>query len=327
MSSKKLKILQHLSYLAFGGVLCYFFLKNVNLKEILNDLKNRNYNWFYAVLTVSLIVYIIRTLRWKMLVESNQNKVNFIDLFSALSMGYFVNLVIPRLGEVTRCFSIKKQYKIDFTELLGTVIIERITDILSLFLFLLLTVIIEFRHILNFTIENIYIPISNNIKGKAYLFLIVLIAMLAATIFIYIKRDLLRKKTPSFVAKIINGFKQGLTSISILRQKKLFILYTILIWVGYYFMTYFWFFVFEEQNFLSAGVCLSIVAIGTIGRSIPIQGGGMGAYHFLVAGIIMIYGGSEDFGKSLAILIHGGQTLFTFLTGIAGILLSYRMKE
>jgi hypothetical protein len=96
-----------------------------------------------------------------------------------------------------------------------------------------------------------------------------------------------------------------------------------MIWVCYFFMTYFWFFVFEETSFLGWGSCMSIVSIGTIGRSVPIQGGGMGAYHFLVTHVAMIYGVSEIFGKTLATLIHAGQTVFTCAMGLVGLVIFF----
>ena len=84
-------------------------------------------------------------------------------------------------------------------------------------------------------------------------------------------------------------------------------------------MTYFWIFLFPETSVLSAGACLTIMSIGTLGRSVPIQGGGMGAYHFLVTKVVMLYGLSETMGKTLATVIHGGQTVFTFALGIVGL--------
>ena len=110
----------------------------------------------------------------------------------------------------------------------------------------------------------------------------------------------------------------------------LFLLYTFLIWLGYYLMTYFWFFVFKETSVLTWGACLSILTIGTIGRSVPIQGGGMGAYHFLVTSVVVIYGLSEEWGKALSTLIHAGQTFFTFAMGLVGLVIffvNYWRKE
>jgi hypothetical protein len=88
-------------------------------------------------------------------------------------------------------------------------------------------------------------------------------------------------------------------------------------------MTYFWFFVFEETSILGLGACLTILSIGTIGRSVPIQGGGMGAYHFLVQQVCILYGLGGIFGQTLATLIHAGQTFFTFVMGLAGLIIFF----
>mgnify|MGYP001795362787 CR=1 FL=1 len=88
-------------------------------------------------------------------------------------------------------------------------------------------------------------------------------------------------------------------------------------------MTYFWFFVFEETSVLTWGACLTILSIGTIGRSVPIQGGGIGAYHFLVGQVVLLYGVTGIVGKTLATLIHAGQTVFTFAMGLAGLIIFF----
>src|ERR1019366_904470 len=119
--------------------------------------------------------------------------------------------------------------------------------------------------------------------------LIVILASIAIFIFSFFYfRKYILKKSPKFILRFIQGLKEGLTSITMLKQKKLFILYTFLIWVCYYLMTYFWFFVFKETSVLTLGACLTILSIGTIGRSVPIQGGGMGAYHFLVGQVVLL---------------------------------------
>ncbi len=328
MKVSKFQIIQYLILLITGIFLCWLFFKNVDLKVAWNEIKERNFSWFYLVIFVSILVYILRTLRWKMLIESNGHKVLFSNLLSALSIGYFVNLIIPRLGEITRCLSIKKNHNIRLTELIGTVIIERTIDIISLFIFLTITLLLQFNHIVLFVKENIIQPFSNLIHSKVnqhnFSFFIIALFLFLGTIIILIYfRKKINQKTPKSILLFLDGLKQGVISISMMKQKSLFILYTILIWAGYYFMTYFWFFVFSDYSFLTWGACLSIVAIGTIGRSVPIQGGGIGAYHFLVAGVVLLYGGTETFGKSLATLIHGGQMFFTFLMGIAGLIIFY----
>lgn len=280
------------------------------------------------VMLTTTIVYIIRALRWQMLIRATGYTTAFHNAYAALSISYFVSLIIPRLGEVTRCLSIKRHHDIPFMQLLGTVIIERVVDIISLIVMLLLTLVLQFDHIMEFAQENIFQPfyegiIVKIIAGNSTIIIVTLsVIILICCLFFYFRRYI-REKSPKLIVKFVEGLKQGIISISKLQHKKLFILYTILIWLGYYFMTYFWFFVFQETSILGWGACLSIVSIGTIGRSVPIQGGGMGAYHFLVTQVVVLYGVSEVFGKTLATCIHGGQVFFTFAMGLIGLLIFF----
>ncbi|MEO6903084.1 MAG: lysylphosphatidylglycerol synthase transmembrane domain-containing protein [Bacteroidia bacterium] len=327
----KLKLFQTIQYvilLIIGLVLCWMFYKNINFYELKKTISTGDFSWFYIILLVSLFVYVLRTLRWQLLISAMGYKSNFYNAFSALSISYFISFIIPRLGEVSRCLSLKKKHDIPFMKLLGTVIIERIVDVISLVAFLLITLLLQFNYLIQFIEINIYNPLYDHLylkikEGNLVVVFIILGVIGCLSILFFYFRKRIRKNAPFVVIKFIEGLKQGLKSIAELKQKKLFVVYTVLIWVGYYFMTYFWFFVFKETASLTWGACLSIVAIGTIGRSLPIQGGGMGAYHFLVTSVIMLYGVSESFGKTLATLIHGGQTFFTFCMGLIGLIIFF----
>lgn len=213
-------------------------------------------------------------------------------------------------------------------QLLGTVIIERVVDIICLIIVLLLTLLLQFNQIIDFFQQNIFKPIYKGIiekimAGNALVLAISLITAIGVSFLFFYFRKIILTKTPKIIVQFIEGLKEGLKSISKLKRKNIFILYTFLIWVCYYLMTYFWFFVFPETSVLTFGACLTILSIGTIGRSVPIQGGGMGAYHFLVGQVVLIYGVTGIVGKTLATLIHAGQTFFTFAMGLVGLIIFF----
>ncbi|MCW3085492.1 MAG: hypothetical protein JWP12_2858 [Bacteroidetes bacterium] len=328
MKSKSLQFVQYIALLAAGLILSWLFFKNFNFQELKQNISNGNFSWFYVVMLVTLLVYIIRVLRWQMLIRAIGHETKFINAFAALAISYFVSFIIPRLGEVTRCLSIKKYHDIPFMQLLGTVIIERVVDVISLFVLLLITLALQFNVIIEFVQINIFRPFYEGVIVKIVAgnltVLIIAVSILLISLFLFFYfRKYIREKSPKLIVQFVEGLKQGLASIAALKQKKIFILYTFLIWTGYYFMTYFWFFVFKETSVLGWGACLSIVSIGSIGRSVPIQGGGMGAYHFLVASVVMLYGVSIEFGKTLATVIHAGQAFFTLVMGIVGLIIFY----
>jgi len=327
LKSKASQIIQYFLLLAAGFYLSWLFFKGLDFEELKQIMSTGNFSWFYLVMLVSLLTYIIRVLRWQMLIKAIGYETKFLHTFSALSISYFVSFVVPRLGEVTRCLSVKKHSKIPFMELLGTVIIERVVDIISLLIVLLLTIILQFNQTMGFFRENVFIPFYDHFivklnEGDSKAIVMLLILLLIAFLIFYFRKKI-ALRSPKFVLQIVKGFKDGLISVSKLEQKKLFIFYTFSIWVCYFFMTYFWFFIFKETSVLGWGACLTIICIGTIGRSVPIQGAGMGAYHFLVQKVVMLYGISGLFGKTLATLIHGGQTIFTFAMGLVGLLIFF----
>ncbi len=328
MKDKSFQIVQYFILLAIGLALLWLFFKDFDFKELKQLINTGNFSWFYLVMFVSVMVYVLRVLRWQMLIKAIGREASFANAFSALSIGYFVNFFFPRLGEVTRCLSIKKQHQIPFMQLLGTVIIERVIDIVSLMIVLLLTLALQFNRTIEFVKENILRPFYNEIivkiiDGNANVLIIVLAAIAFFVFLFFYFRKYIREKSPTLILRFIQGLKEGLTSVALLKQKKLFILYTFLIWVCYYLMTYFWFFVFKETSVLTWGACLTILSIGTIGRSVPIQGGGMGAYHFLVGQVVLLYGVTGIVGKTLATLIHAGQTFFTFAMGLVGLMIFF----
>ncbi len=328
MKKRLFQYLQYFILLSIGLGLSWLFFKDLNFEELKKVLITGNFTWFYWVMLVSLIVYVLRVLRWKMLIKAVGYEVGFLNTFSALSIGYFVNFAVPRLGEITRCLSIKKQNDIPFMQLLGTVIIERVIDIISLLIVLLLTLILQFNQIIDFFQVNVFQPFYDGIIVKIMagnrniIIVVIVITLICSFLFFYFQKTI-RKKTPGIILQFIQGLKEGLASVSKLKQKNVFVLYTILIWVCYFLMTYFWFFIFEETSVLTWGACLTIMSIGTIGRSVPIQGGGMGAYHFLVGQVVLLYGVSGIVGKALATLIHGGQTFFTFAMGLIGLIIFF----
>jgi glycosyltransferase 2 family protein len=316
---KGFKVLQYLLLFGLGGFLSYIFFKDYDFQELFNIVKEGNYYWIIAVMAVSLTVYIIRVLRWQLLINAMGQSASFTAGLSSLSIGYFISLFIPRFGEVTRSLLINKKHKIPFSGIIGTVIVERAVDIICLFLLLLLTFALQFKYVSDFILQFIFQPVSElltkNLSLNKLLLLSAMAVIITLSLFFFIRKKI---KLSGKFSEIAGNLKTGLLSILKLKEKRLFLVYTALIWVCYYLMTYFWLLVFDDKGLLGAGACLSIISIGSVGRSVPVQGGGMGAYHFMVTGVVMAYGAGQSFGEHLAVLIHAGQLLFTVVMGIAG---------
>ncbi len=318
-----IKIFNALVFLLFvflGIYLLYTFIGSSDWEEVKRNISTADFTVAWAALAVSVLVYVIRTLRWNLLLNAAGQKTTFANTFIATAFAYGISFFVPRLGEVYRCTWQKANQQIPLTVSLGTLLLERLVDILMLLLLIVFTIILQYDKVYSFFYHNIWKAGFENtfdtLYNNWYWVAVAGIVLLFVIYYSYIK--LIKYK---FFANFVSGLK----SIIALKQKVRFILYTIIIWVCYYMLTYCWFYIFPETASLTLLAGLTICTIGTIGRSIPISGGGMGAYHYLVGAALVLYNVPSSYGKALAMIIHGGQTVFTFLMCFAGaVYLLYR---
>ena len=194
---------------------------------------------------------------------------------------------------------------------------ERVVDVICLLL--LIAGVFIFQHSAFEAIMSkfIFIPLEKLfIEGKSeiiYLLGAICVILIAISLWALkkIKKSFLGKKINLFLAQ----FKFGLLSITKLKNKGLFIFYTIFIWAGYFLMTFWWFSSLPSTSLLSWKAGFTLLVVGSLGKSIPIQGGGFGAYHYLISQTLIYFGVAAKFGFTLAVIIHGFQTLFYLITG------------
>ncbi len=243
---------------------------------------------------------------------SMEYKVPARNLFASLCTGYLVNYAFPRLGELTRCVLIKKTDDVPFDKTLLTIVAERTIDTICLFLLLVPAFTLYSERTYDFFYEHVIHPLYQKIGWKQILAGVVVLGLIIILINVQIKR----KGKAQYLAGKLADWKSSIMAIIHLKQRSLFLMYTLLIWTCYFLMTYLWMFTFKESEPLGLGPAFVVMVIGSIGRSVPIQGGGMGAYHFLVSQTLHMFGISLVTGNALALIIHGAQSVLTFFTGI-----------
>lgn len=296
-------------------------LRNLPLQELAGKLASARYWLLVPVLAVTIFGYWVRIQRWNLLYEGVNEQVSQRSRWVALCAGYLVSYVIPRAGEITRCLIIKRYHQTQVNKSLATVIVERFTDTFMLLLLVTAITLFNIENTAAFFLANIIRPV---IDKAGWPVLIVAaaagIALLIAGIF-YLRN---KSKGGNWVDEFLIAVKQLVN----LRTKPLYLLYTLLIWMCYFLMTYLWIFAFDESAGLGILQAFVIMVVGTIGKSVPIQGGGMGAYHYVVGQAFLFFGVSLVTGNALAIIIHGAQTLYTILTGsLAYLVLMYDEKK
>ena len=163
MNTKIITIVKYLILLLVTGALLLFAFRGMNVNRILHEILHANMFWVAVSGLISVIAFVVRAHRWNLLIEPLGYFPSLKNTTCSLMVGYFANLAFPRLGEVSRCGALGKAESIPFNKLLGTVIVERVIDVLSLLICLLLVAVIEFKRLGNFFSENIFNPIIKKI--------------------------------------------------------------------------------------------------------------------------------------------------------------------
>ena len=148
---KKSQLIYYLLFGFIGLALFYFVIKDQGTSNLIESIKEVNYWWALPISFISISNYIIRSLRWQQLLKTMGYRPGLTNAFNALMFGYMVNYAVPRMGEITRCLALKKGASIPFNASFGTVITERIIDVLCLLVVCIISVFWAYDDLARFT--------------------------------------------------------------------------------------------------------------------------------------------------------------------------------
>ena len=325
MKEKLLSVIKYLFFLTLGVGILYFVLKGHNLNKIGEHLKSAEYKYLFASMVFGYAAYIFRALRWLLLLKTMNYNTSVSHATHAVAAGYFANVVFPRAGEIVRCTSLYKVTGIPVNKLFGTVLLERAIDLVMLVACIAVGFVMKYNELSSFVSavggETNSTDLSNTKLLLALCFFIILGGL-------YFFRDQLKQsKLYQKVVSLGVGVKEGFQTAFFMKQKELFVLYTLLIWLMYLLMTYVCFFSIPETSDLRFIDGLYIMVIGGLGMVVPVQGG-LGPYHAAVTLGVVSLGLSETTGITLAVLIHTAQSIMILITGIiAAIVLSFAKRN
>ncbi|MEZ4991982.1 MAG: lysylphosphatidylglycerol synthase transmembrane domain-containing protein [Saprospiraceae bacterium] len=334
-----LNILKFLLFLSIGLIILYLVYQRQNtayqedcvlkgipdtecslVYKVISDFGRVNYLWIGLVLLAFTISNISRAIRWKMLIRPLGYEVRTINSFLTVVIGYFANLGLPRMGEIVRPGLLARYEKAPLEKIMGTVVADRIFDVISILLLTGLAFLLEFDRIWAFFDE--YASISEKIGGLGNLLLIGggLLAIVLLVFFVF-RQKIMNSRLALKIRELVIGFIQGLQTVRQLDRPGWFIFHSVNIWVMYFLMTYLCFFAFPPTSHLSALAGFIVFIFGGWGIVIP-SPGGMGSYHFLVQTALMMYGVSGDDGFSWAMIAFISIQLgCNILIGLLGLLL------
>lgn len=310
MSSKLKSILFYSLTLIAGAILILLLISNIDPKDkdgqsisfgvfIYQFFKDANLFYLFLSAITLLLAHLIRSARWILVLTPIGYPVKLGHSFIAVMTSYFINLIIPRGGEVARAISIHKLSRsVPIETAVGTIVAERVVDLLLLLLCISSVFFIQYDAIMSFfdSLE------AKSSSGKSALLLwggIVLLFIVAGIAFIYFFKKTFFIKIKQKVITITKGLKTGLVAIFKLKKAFLFIFYSILIWVLYYLMFYFIVRAIPITSDLDHMAIMTIFTIGGIAMAMPVPSGA-GSFHFFVASsMLYLYGHQSQYAQEI----------------------------
>lgn len=323
MNIKPIATIKYILFFFVGVFIIYILFKDKNFPDFIKDLEGAN--WIWAVFSAAAVILsnLFRALRWQlMIVPIAVKQPRLINTFNALMIGYLTNLVIPRAGEISRCAVLSKKENIPVTSLIGTVITERIIDLLMLFGLILISLLLYADLVFSF-LEGLNLNKESLTDKLIWIGIFVLFIVLGFLLFKYLKdKSVLLKR----IFKLINQLKDGLLSIKKIEKPIVFCVYTLAIWALYIFSSYVCFKVLQETELLNFSAALLTVIAGSFGMIAPIQGG-IGAFHFMVTEALALLNINKKIGLEYATIIHAAQTFAVIIFGFFALILEFNFNK
>ncbi|NAS31216.1 flippase-like domain-containing protein [Flavobacteriaceae bacterium R38] len=313
MNKKQIiKVLKFILPLALGVFLIWYSYSTTSeedRKTIYKYIKEADYFWVAMSWLLGILSHLSRAYRWNFLLEPMGHKVRFPNSLMATSVAYFANLGIPRSGEVLRATTLASYENVPFQKAFGTIVAERIVDLIMLFLITSIALALQTDTIMELLMKR---------EGSSS-FLLVIGAIGLLSVFIFIR--FIKNSKNAFAIKLkafINGLLEGVVSIFKMKKKWPFILHTVFIWSMYILMLWVIKFSIPEVEDLSLSIILVAFVAGAFAMSA--SNGGIGWYPFAIATILTAFGISKPSGEAFGWIMWISQTLLVVLLGVSSFL-------
>jgi len=298
----------------------WFAFRGIKPQEIKESLKQANYFWVLGAMVFGLLAYWFRAIRWNLLLEPMGYQISNSNSFWTISFGYLMNLTIPRSGELARSTALYGVEKVPVDKSFGTIILERVVDLVCMLGFLVLTIVFKEKAIFTFYQKSgIHINPTYIIGGIALL-------VIGTFIFFKFKDKFIHLPFIGKVIEFVEGIFHGLTTIFKLKQKGKFFILSIAIWVSYYLAAYLVCFALPETSHFTFADGFFLIVVGTLGMMVPASGG-IGAFHLamkLGIGALFLSLGKDfeegtKIGFTYAVISHTMQFVIMLVMGFISI--------
>jgi uncharacterized protein (TIRG00374 family) len=271
--------------------------------------RTANYTYIYLSLAVSLLGFVSRAYRWKFSLEHMGYTARFSTNLFAVCISYFINLTIPRSGEVSRAVILKKYEGVPFAKGFGTIVAERVVDLVIFLLFVMVSLLFEFKTLKTFVLATI--PVKKLILLGAAAIVLGIAFLL---IWIYSRWKLIEK-----LKEKVAGLTEGFLSIFLMRRKWEYLAHSLFIWLSYLIVFYITIFALPETSHIGFGAVMMGFVFGSL--AIGFTNSGFGAYPLLIAQIFVLYGIPYTAGTAFGWLTWISQTALIILLGLLSFVL------
>ena len=302
--SKKLKTsLKVVLPLLLGVVLVWYSLSQISFSELANYFKEANYYWIGLGVFLGALSHLSRAYRWKFMIHPMGYKLRFLNSFMAVMAAYLINYTIPRAGEISRASIITNYEGVPFEKGFGTIVAERVADMLVMVLIILITLFLEFDFIYKFFTERFDLY-------KIILAVGVLLILIVGFI-LFVKRS--KASIAIKIRGFVNGLIEGVLSIFKIEKKWAFIFHTFFIWGMYVLMFYVTSFALPDTS----NIPFAAILIGFISASFSIAAtnGGIGAYPEAIVIAFLLFNLPEDPSRAFGWIMWASQTLMIVILG------------
>ena len=311
------KLLRVLLPIVFGGAILWWMYRGFLWDEVVSALRrDMHWEWMLLSMPFGILAQVFRGLRWRQMLDPMDEHPRRVSCIRAVFLSYASSLVVPRVGEVLRCGYLSRYEGTRMSRALGTVVTERIVDVVLILMLTLVTVVCQvpvFVHFMRRTglsMESLLFDFS-----WAGWLVTVLCALLVLGMAYLLMR---RMRVFDRSRQVLRDLVDGLLSIRQVRSRSLFGLYSVGIWVSYYLHFYLTFYCFDFTAELGPVVALVAFVVGTFAVIVPTPNGA-GPWHFAVKTVLMLYGVEGNNGAMFVLIVHSLQTMLVALLGLVGL--------
>ena len=309
MNPKALKTIKIILPLALGIFLVWYSISQISLEKLLGYFKQANYTFVLLGVLFGLLSHLSRAYRWRFQLEPMGYNIHLANSIMAVFATYLINYTIPRAGEVARASILANYESVPFEKSIGTIVAERIADLIVMLCIIAVTLCLQFDFIFEF--------LSAKFKPLKLIIAFLALSILGTLFLIYLRKS--KSKIAYKIRKFVNGLIEGALSIFKMKKKWPFILHTIFIWSMYVLMFYITTFSLQETS----NIPFAAILIGFIAASFSIAAtnGGIGSYPLAIYAAFSLFGIAKDPSIAFGYIMWGSQTVLVIIFG--GLSLAY----